>query len=412
MASIRVKHLSSGKQAYLVRVRASDGKERTKQFARRKDAEHYAHLIEVDRGNGSYIDPRLGKITVAEWFERWWPSVTNLRPSTRARDEASFRIHVLPTFGTTALARVDRTSLRQWVAALSDPTGAGLAPATVTKAAQVFNKTMRAATEDRLIATNPVERLPLPKIEREEMRFLTADELWTLADTIDTRYRGFVLLAGYSGLRLGELLALRWQRVDPLRRQVTVVETQTDLAGHVSFGPPKTRAALRTVGIPSFVAEELSRVTDGPAPQDQLVFRSPDGHAVRPGLFRRRFWTPAVEAAGLTPLRIHDLRHTAVSLWIAAGANPKQVAVRAGHTSVSVVLDRYGHLYPQQELDLMERLELPVRALAATQLHPVNGTARGRTIAIDGGTAASLKGRGTSGRTPNGSHSAPRMAGD
>jgi len=58
-------------------------------------------------------------------------------------------------------------------------------------------------------------------------------------------------------------------------------------------------------------------------------------------------------------LRIHDLRHTAVALWIAAGANPKHVAVRAGHTSVSVVLDRYGHLYPQQELDLMEALERP-----------------------------------------------------
>ena len=359
MASIRVKQLSSGKQAYLVRVRAADGQERTKQFARRRDAEHYAHLIEVDRSNGSYIDPRLGKITVGEWFDRWWPTVTTLRPSTRARDEASFRIHVLPTFGTTQLSRVDRTSLRQWVARLSDPSGGGLAPATVTKAVQVFNKTMRAATEDRLISSNPVERLPLPEIEREEMRFLTAEELWTLADTIDPRYRGFVLLAGYSGLRLGELLGLRWQRVDLLRRQVVVAETLVDLAGHVSFGPPKTKAALRTVGIPSFVVEELSRIPDGPAPQDELVFQSPDGHPVRPGLFRRRFWTPAVSTAGLCPLRIHDLRHTAVSLWIAAGANPKQVAVRAGHTSVSVVLDRYGHLYPQQELDLMEKLERP-----------------------------------------------------
>ncbi len=110
------------------------------------------------------------------------------------------------------------------------------------------------------------------------------------------------------------------------------------------------------------MAGELATIPDGPAVPDQLVFQSPEGHAIRPGLFRRRFWAPAVGAAGLTPLRIHDLRHTAVSLWIAAGANPKQVAVRAGHTSVSVVLDRYGHLYPQQEADLMDALERPRRA--------------------------------------------------
>ena len=168
--------------------------------------------------------------------------MTNLRPTTRARDEASFRNHVLPTFGSMPLSRVDRTSLREWVARLSDPDDGGLAPATISKAVQVFNKAMRAALEDRLISVNPVERLPLPKIEREEMRFLTPDELRRLADTIDPRYRAFVVLAGYSGLRVGELLALRWGNVDMLRRQVTVIETLTDLAGQLSFGPPKTRA--------------------------------------------------------------------------------------------------------------------------------------------------------------------------
>jgi integrase len=283
--------------------------------------------------------------------------VTTLRPTTRARDEASFRTHVIPTFGSTPLAKVDRTSLREWVARLSAPDGSGLAPATVTKAVQVFNKTMRAAVDDRLIPANPVERLPVPRIEREEMRFLTADELWHLAAAIDPRYRAFVLLAGYSGLRLGEILALRWERVDLLRRQVTVTETLTDLAGAVSFGPPKTKASFRTVGLPSFVTDELGQLPAGPVSAAELVFQSPEGCAVRPGLFRQRFWNPAVRDAGLAPLRIHDLRHTAVSLWIAAGANPKQIAVRAGHTSVSVVLDRYGHLLPQHDDALVAALE-------------------------------------------------------
>jgi CubicO group peptidase (beta-lactamase class C family) len=75
--------LSNGKPAYLVRFRAADGKERSKQFSRRRDAEHFAHVTEVDRMQGSFVDPRLGRLTVTEWYEQWWPTVTNLRPSTR-----------------------------------------------------------------------------------------------------------------------------------------------------------------------------------------------------------------------------------------------------------------------------------------------------------------------------------------
>jgi hypothetical protein len=76
------------------------------------------------------------------------------------------------------------------------------------------------------------------------------------------------------------------------------------------------------------------------------------GGPLRVTLFRQRFWLPAAKAAGLDGLRIHDLRHTAVALWIAAGANPKEVAARAGHASVSFTLDRYGHLYPEADLNL------------------------------------------------------------
>ena len=103
----------------------------------------------------------------------------------------------------------------------------------------------------------------------------------------------------------------------------------------------------------SILAERL--VTPGAA--EDFVFAGPKGGALRVSVFRSRFWRPAVRAAGLDGLRIHDLRHTAVALWIAAGANPKEVAARAGHTSVSFTLDRYGHLYPESDLALRDRLD-------------------------------------------------------
>jgi integrase len=247
------------------------------------------------------------------------------------------------------------------VANLGSADSSNLAPATIHRVVQL-NQCVNAAFEDRLIQHNPVAKLPLPKIERQEMRFLTSDQVWQLADALDPRYRAFVLLGGFGGLRLGEMLGLRWGRVDLLRRRVQVAETLVDIEGHIHFGPPKTKAAVRSVPLPRFVCEELSRLAAPGVEPDALVFQSPEGCPIRPSLFRRRFWAPAVERAGLAPLRMHDLRHTAVSLWIADGADPKRVATLAGHTSVVVVLDRYGHLYPEQDDELMERLERRARA--------------------------------------------------
>ena len=90
---------------------------------------------------------------------------------------------------------------------------------------------------------------------------------------------------------------------------------------------------------------------------EAFVFSAPQGGPLRVTAFRARVWRPATRAAGLDGLRIHDLRHTAVALWMAAGANPKEVAARAGHTSVSFTLDRYGHLYPESDAALRDRLD-------------------------------------------------------
>ncbi|MGD9754547.1 MAG: site-specific integrase, partial [Acidimicrobiia bacterium] len=85
MASVVKRTLSDGSAAYLVRYRTPGGQQRSKQFGRRREADHFANAVEVDRAQGTLIDPRLGRLTVDEWWQRWWPTVTNLRPSTRVR---------------------------------------------------------------------------------------------------------------------------------------------------------------------------------------------------------------------------------------------------------------------------------------------------------------------------------------
>ena len=138
---------------------------------------------------------------------------------------------------------------------------------------------------------------------------------------------------------------------------VQVVEVITEPKSTQHVRPPKTRAGRRTVGLPRFVVDALAELLATRGEPEDYVFAGPQGGALRVSLFRSRFWRPAVKAAGLDGLRIHDLRHTAVALWIAAGANPKEVAARAGDASVSFTLDRYGHLYPEADLSLRERLD-------------------------------------------------------
>jgi integrase len=130
----------------------------------------------------------------------------------------------------------------------------------------------------------------------------------------------------------------------------------------VTCGP--LRRVSRHVPLPRFLVDELLGQTAGLGPDD-LVFEAPHGGPIRLGNFRRRVWTPAIVDAGLEPLRIHDLRHTAVAFWIAAGASPKEIAVRAGHRSVVTVLDRYGHLLQTSEDHVTSSLDAMARGASA-----------------------------------------------
>jgi integrase len=254
---------------------------------------------------------------------------------------------------SSPLLVIDYSTAQSWVSDLTDR----LAPATVLKNYQILSKTLNGAVKAGMIPANRTNGIQLPSIEVKEQRFLTAPEINILAQSIDPRYRTLVLTMAYGGLRRGEAFALRRSRVDLMRRRLDVVEATSEVAGTsgVQFGPPKTKAGHRQVPLPRVVVDELIPEI-APMEPDQLVWTSPNGGVLRPS-FRSRFWMPAVKRAGLDGLRLHDLRHTAVSLWIHAGAHNKAVATWAGHASVASVIDRYGHLMPDTADPVMAALD-------------------------------------------------------
>jgi integrase len=373
------KRVRNGRVTYRARYRDPAGREHGKVFARKVDAQRFLTEIENAKLRGRWTSPSLGRVLFRDWFAEWRRTTASLRPNTEARDEWLFRLHVLPRFGPMPLAKIGQHDVRAWVAELG---ARGLAASTVQRAYQLLSKVMAAAVDAGMIPRTPCRRVPLPKIDRQEMRFLSPQEVARLAAAIRPDYRALILLGAYGGLRIGEMAGLRRGRVDLAQGMVQVVEVVTEPIGKLHIGPPKTRAARRTVGLPQFVVEALSERMSTPGGPEDFVFAGPKGGVLRVATFRSRFWRPAVNAAGLQGLRIHDLRHTAVALWIAAGANPKELAARAGHASVSFTLDRYGHLYPEADLTLRERLQA-IYAASNDASWPPAAPARPQVTPID-----------------------------
>ena len=305
---------------------------------------------------GTWVDPARSAQTLSAWCEQWRATKRDLRPSTLARLDSTLRAQVLPAFGSRKLDAIGNVEIHAWVTRL---TSEGLSAASARKAYFALNELLQAAVADRRLSANPAQNVPLPAERYEEQRFFDGEEIARLMDAVPSRYSSLVSVAVYGGLRFGELAGLKRNRVNLLRGRVTVAETLIEISGHATLGPPKTRNGRRTVPLPRSVVTELeAHLTEYADNQnDSFVFTGPEGGPLRRGLFRTRVWVPAVKAADLEGLRFHDLRHTFVALWVDAGVDPQEVSVRAGHSSVAFTLDRYGHLFEDDEDTISERLD-------------------------------------------------------
>jgi integrase len=253
-------------------------------------------------------------------------------------------------------------AVRSWLASLE---GQGVSASTRAKAYRLLSRILGAAVEAGYLLRNPCTVKGAGQERAPEMRFATVAQVAALAEAISPRYRALVLVAAYGGLRWGELAGLRVRRVDLLHGRVTVAEQVAEVNGRLIPGPPKTEAGRRTVTLPAAaavaLAEHLTEYAE-PGP-DGLVFPAPEGGYLRRSNFNRRSWRPATQAAGVKGLRFHDLRHSAATLALAAGANTRELMERMGHTSPAVAL-RYQHVMAGRDQAIAAALDELVQAAA------------------------------------------------
>jgi integrase len=355
MASIE-KRVRNGRMSWRARYRTPAGAERSKSFARKVDAERFLASVESAKVIGTYVDPALAKVTVGEWAQRWLNGQAHLKPTTRSRYEGILRKHIHPKWDRVKLANVSYGDIQAWVTEMARDHS----PATVHKIHRVLSLVLDMAVKDGRLARNVANGVNLPRVERHEHRYLTHDQVEDLAtatgypsdasrfSSLDTRanetYRLVVLFLAYTGVRFGEMAALRVARLDLRRNRAVIVESVTPVQGQgLVWGTTKTHQR-REVPIPRFLADELAAHITGKQPEDLVFAGIRNGQPLRVSTFRTAFGA-AAGAIDVPDLHPHQLRHTAASLAIASGADVKVVQQMLGHSSATMTLDTYGHLF-------------------------------------------------------------------
>lgn len=314
--------------------------------------------------------PEPTRLSVGQWLEQWHASRrADLRGSTWAAYGLMVRAYVVPTIGPLPLRSLTRARLKALYADLADHGGRGSRPLSAKSMHNVSLMLSRAfgdAVDDRIIGSNPATRAHRLPSGRQDMKTWNGEQVHGfLTSVAGHRLAGLWRLAFSTGMRRGELLGLRWADLDLDGATLSVQQTRIRGADGLAYGTPKTAKGRRRIALDAATvaalrghrrAQAAERIRAGSVWQDaDLVFCRQDGQPLDPDSVSQSF--ERLEAhAGLPRIRLHDARHTAASLLLAAGVHPKVVRERLGHATIATTLDTYSHVLPGLGEDAAERL--------------------------------------------------------
>ena len=358
MGSITAYETTGGKR-YLVRWRDPDHKSREKGgFSRKRDAEDYLAETVVATNRGDYIDPRTAKMTVRELGGEWMANQSHLKPSSHRAIETAWRLHIEPAWGHRRIGEIRHSEIQTWFTTFTANGGKTRSATVVMRAFGVLAGILDVAVLDRRLTSNPARGVKMPRKGKKKRAYLTPRHVELLAKHSGENAT-LVYLLSYTGLRWGEAVGLRVGTLDMLRRRMQIEENAVIMGKNVYVGTTKSHEN-RSVPFPKFLAEPLARQCEGKT-RSQLVFGKGEVHQRRPGSgkgwFHRAILAAQVEDPTLPYVTPHDLRHTAASMAISAGANVKAVQRMLGHASAAMTLDTYADLFEDDLNDVSDRMD-------------------------------------------------------
>jgi integrase len=356
-------------------VDALTGKRLTKYHSfkgtKREAQAELVRLMETAR-QGIYVDP--SKATLGDFLDRWerdWAAM-NVSPKTSERYAELLRVHIRPHLGALPVQKLQPVHLAELYAKLLREGRPGseqaLSPRTIGHVHRVMHKVLKVAVEWGVTHRNVASVATPPKVPHAEIEILSRDQ----AQTVLQRLLGrpiyiVVLLALTTGMRRGELLALRWRDVDFEGAKVRVEQSLEETKSGLRFKSPKTKHGRRTIALAASVVAELRlywkhqqeqrlRLGMGKMPDDGLVLPRWDGSPRSPNSVTKE-WIRALRELKLPGVSLHALRHTHASHLIASGMDVLTISRRLGHGSPTITLGAYGHLFSNTDEQAAQTVE-------------------------------------------------------
>lgn len=363
-----VNQLDSGQ--WQVRWYDAAGRRRTSSYPTKKLATAAEAKAIEERSRG--VLPRR-KTLMRDFLVEWERSVRgHIEESTwKHAYEPHLRRYIRPRLGDLELGRIDALTVQRFIDGLAD-VDPPLAAASRQRVFATLRAMLNQAAAWGMCEPLAPRAVKLPQQAKVEQDVPGPVKIYELADAIDPDYRAAVLLAGVCGLRAGEVFALRVSDVDWDAHRIRVRRSREN---HTRAEKTTKSRRARWVTLPALVAEALRVQLDEYPPVAGRVFSSPRGMMVAHPNWYRQVWEPARLAVGLPELRFHDLRHAAPTIMALAGWGPKRVQLEMGHSSAAFTLDRYGHVFHEEESAGRERLDqVLAAAIAAAKTTPMKET--------------------------------------
>jgi integrase len=322
---------------------------------------------------GEHVDPT--RMTVRAWLTQWHETKREeVSPKTHERYGEIINNFLIPALGALDLARLTPSHIEKaysdWASGgRRDGKPGGLSPLTRRYIHIVLKSALTRAVEQQLLARNPADLLSkrLPRVERKEMVTLTPDQAAQLLESMkESRTYWPVLIALATGMRRGEVLALRWKHVDLDRRKLRVMQSLEQTKNGLRFKDTKT-SKVRAIDLPAYAVEELRRLKREQAEEllalgirqtgETLVSCRADGEPLQPRSLTHQFTIMRDRTKGIPRLRFHDTRHTHATQLLAGGVHPKVAQERLGHSTITTTMDLYSHVTDTMQADAAERLD-------------------------------------------------------